>query len=318
MSSAPDPASADGSRRSGSAAAPTTAVAVWLVLTGIASVQFGAAIAKGLFDVVPPSTMVWLRVLTSAIVLLALTRPRLRGRSRRDWTTVVAYGLALGTMNWAIYHSMARIPLGLAVTIEFVGPLAVACFGFRRRRDLTWVVLAGVGVVLLGVTPGDLDPAGIAFALLAAGCWAAYILLSASVGQRFRGLDGLAVASAVAAVAMTVPAALDVVAGRADGLLDPRVLALGAGVGLLSSVIPYSCELTALRRLPPATFGILMSLEPAVATLAALVVLGELLTLGQWLAMACVVAASVGATRAATRSTGAASRSVRAAAPAPD
>lgn len=290
---------------------PGLASAVWLVLIGIASVQFGAAIAKGLFDTVPPSTMVWMRVLTSAVVLLALSRPRLRGRSRHDWATVVAFGLSLALMNWAIYQSFARIPLGLAVTIEFVGPLAVACFGFRRPRDLLWVVLAAVGVALLGLTPGDLDLAGVAFALVAAGCWAAYILLSARVGQRFDGLDGLAVASAVATFAMTAPAVADMVAGRADALLDPHVVLLGIGVGLLSSVIPYSCELTALRRLPPATFGILMSLEPAVATLAALLVLGELLEVGQWIAMACVVAASAGATLA-TRTT------ARSPAPAPD
>ncbi|HEX5086170.1 MAG TPA: EamA family transporter [Nocardioides sp.] len=266
---------------------------VWLVLLGILSVQFGAAVAKTLFDEVAPTTIVWLRLVTSAVVLLAVARPALRGRSRQDWLVVVAFGLVLGLMNWSIYQSFARIPIGLAVTLEFVGPLTLAVVGSRRPRDLVWVALAGLGVLLLGLEPGDLTWAGVAFALLAAACWAAYILLSARTGRRWQGVEGLAVASLVATLLLT-PAAL----GRyADQLADTRVLVLGALVGLLSSVIPYTCELIALRTLRPAVFSILMSLEPAAAALAGFVVVHEVLGPVQLLAMACVVAASVGATR---------------------
>jgi inner membrane transporter RhtA len=266
---------------------------VWLVLIGILSVQLGAAIAKDLFDVVSPTGMVWLRLVTSAVVLGLLARPALRGRTRDDWLVVVAFGVTLGVMNWAIYQSFARIPLGIAVTIEFVGPLALAVVGSRRARDLAWVALAGTGVLLLGVQPGDVNLAGVLFALLAGAAWAAYILLSARTGTQWPGLDGLAVASVVATVLLT-PAVLT---EAGDELLDPRVLALGAAVGLLSSVIPYSCELSALRTIRPAVFSILMSLEPGVAALAGILVLGEFLSPLQWVAMACVVVASVGATR---------------------
>ena len=266
---------------------------IWLVLVGILSVQFGAGIAKTLFDEVAPTTIVWLRLVTSALVLLAIARPALRGRTRRDWLVVLAFGLTLGLMNWSIYQSFARIPIGLAVTIEFVGPLTLAVLGSRRPRDLVWVGLAGLGVLLLGLQPGDLTWAGVGFALLAGASWAAYILLSAQTGRRWQGVDGLAVASVVATLLLT-PLAL----GRyADQLVDARILLLGALVGLLSSVIPYTCELVALRSLRPAVFSILMSLEPAAAALAGLVVVHELLAPLQLLAMACVVAASVGATR---------------------
>ena len=196
-------------------------------------------------------------------------------------------------MNWAIYQSFARIPLGVAVTIEFIGPLTLAVLGSRRPRDLAWVVLAAVGVLLLGFDGDDLDAAGVAFALLAGAAWAAYILLSARTGRHWEGLDGLAVASVVAALLLT-PFAVGI---GGEDLLDPRILLIGAAVGLLSSVIPYSCELVALRSLSPGVFGILMSLEPAAAALAGIVVLGELLGPAQYAAVACVIAASVGATR---------------------
>jgi inner membrane transporter RhtA len=266
---------------------------VWLVLMGILSVQLGAGVAKTVFDEVAPTTIVWLRLVTSALLLLAIARPALGGRDRRDWWVVLAFGLTLGVMNWSIYQSFARIPIGLAVTLEFVGPLTLAVLGSRRLRDLVWVGLAGLGVLLLGVQPGDLTWAGVGFALLAGASWAAYILLSAQTGRRWPGIDGLALASVVAALLLT-PLTL----GRyADQLGDARILALGALIGLLSSVIPYTCELVALRSLRPAVFSILMSLEPAAAALVGLVVLGEVLGPLQLLAMACVVVASVGATR---------------------
>ena len=266
---------------------------VWLVLIGILSVQFGAGIAKSLFDEVPPTVIVWLRLATSAVVLTLVARPLLRRRTRHDWLVVAGLGASLGIMYWAIYQSFARIPLGLAVTIEFIGPLTLATLGSRRARDFIWVLLAAAGVALLGLEGGDLTWPGVLFALLAGAAWAAYILLSAETGRRWPGLDGLAVASVIATLLLT-PLAVRI---GGDDLLDGRVLLLGAAVGLLSSVIPYSCEMVALRSLRPAVFGILMSLEPAAAALAGIVVLGEFLTPVQWVAMVCVVVASVGATR---------------------
>jgi inner membrane transporter RhtA len=267
--------------------------AIAFVVVGILSVQFGAAVAKDLFGRIDPTSMVWLRLLSSSLVLVVIARPVLRGRSRPDWLVVLGFGTSLGLMNWAIYQSFARIPLGLAVTIEFVGPLAIAVVGSRRVRDLAWVLLAGLGVALLGFDPAGVTLVGVLFALLAGAAWAAYILLSAGTGRRWPGLDGLAVASVVAMLPLT-PYAVHV---GGDSLLEPEVLALGAAVGLLSSVIPYSLELNALRTLRPSVFGILMSLEPAAAALAGLLLLGEVLTPVQLLAMACVVAASIGATR---------------------
>ena len=268
--------------------------AIGLVLVGIASVQLGAGVAKNLFDEVSPTGMVWLRLASSSLLLLAIARPRVRGRGRDDWLTVLGFGISLGLMNWAIYQSFSRIPIGIAVTIEFTGPLAVAVLGSRRPRDLAWAGLAAVGVLLLGAERADLDPAGVACAFLAGASWAGYILLSARTGRRWEGLDGLAVASVVAVLLLTPALATT----DCDPLTDPRILLLGAAVGLLSSVIPYSCELVALRQLAPALFGVLMSLEPAAAALAGLLVVGEQLSVVQWLAIACVVVASVGATRA--------------------
>jgi inner membrane transporter RhtA len=268
-----------------------------LVVFGIVSVQLGAGIAKNVFDDADPMTLVWLRLATSAVILTIIARPSLRGRTPEDWRVAVAFGVVLGTMNWAIYESFARIPLGIAVTIEFLGPLGLAVAGSRRARDLVWVTLAAVGVGLLGIEPGGLNAAGVAFALLAAVSWTAYILLSASTGRRWPGLDGLTVASVVATVLMAP--LLAAFSGR--GIDDPRVIAIGALVGLLSSVIPYSCELTALRTIRPSVFGILMSLEPAAAALAGIVVVDEYLSGLQWLAVACVIAASVGATRSESR-----------------
>jgi inner membrane transporter RhtA len=287
--------------RSRPAVAPPPVV---LVLLGITTLQVGAAVAKTLFDDVGPTALVWLRLAVSALVLLAVTRPRLRGLDGRDWLVVAGFGACLATMNWAIYQSFARIPLGIAVTVEFVGPLTVALLGSRRARDLVWAGLAALGVVLLGAERADLDLVGVLLAALAGVMWAGYILLSGAVGRRLEGLDGLALASAVAAV-LLAPALLVADSG---GLADPRVLLLGALVALLSSVVPYSCELVALRTMSPAVFGILMSLEPAAAALAGIVVVGETLQPLQWLAVACVVVASIGATR----------RGAAAVAPAPD
>jgi inner membrane transporter RhtA len=250
--------------------------AVWLVIGGILSLQFGAAIAKDLFVVIPPTAMVWMRLVTSAVIFLIAVRPRVvgGGRTRRDWLVILGFGINLMTMNWAIYQSFARIPLGVAVTIEFLGPLAVAVIGSRRSIDFLWVLLAGVGVALLGLTPGSLSWSGVGFALLAGLAWVGYILLSAETGRRWPGLSGLALASVVGAIVLAGPA----IADGGTRLLQPRILLLGLAVGLLSSVIPYSLELMALRRIPPRVFGILMSLEPAAAALAAMILLAEFLS----------------------------------------
>jgi inner membrane transporter RhtA len=270
---------------------------VWLVLLGIGSVQLGAATAKNLFDDADPLTLVWLRLATSAVVLTAVGRPTLRGRTPDDWGMAITFGAVLGTMNMAIYESFARIPLGIAVTIEFLGPLGLAVAGSRRVRDLVWVALAAVGVGLLGLERGDLTVAGVLFALLAGAAWMAYILLSAGTGRRWPGLDGLTVASIVATLGM----APFLVAFSGHGLGDHRVVALGTLVGLLSSVVPYSAEIVALRTIRPSVFGILMSLEPAAAALAGVLFIHEFLSAVQWLAVVCVIAASVGATRTESR-----------------
>jgi inner membrane transporter RhtA len=268
---------------------------VWLVLIGILSVQFGAVVSKGQFGEIPPVGMVFLRLVTSSLILLAFVRPRPRGPVT-DWWPVLALGFALGAMNWAFYESFARIPIGVAVTIEFVGPLSLAAVGSRRPRDLMWVGLAALGITLFGAGPTRVDAVGFGLALLAGGCWALYILSTAATGRRWAGVEGLALASTIATLAIAPFA----VVAAGERLLEPRLLALGALVGLLSSVVPYSLEMVALRTLPPRVFGILMSLEPAAAALAAAVLLGEWLTPPQLLAMACVTAASVGATRTAS------------------
>ena len=267
-----------------------------LVLLAIASVQFGAALAKGLFDEIGAGGTVFLRVFFAALVLVALWRPSLRGRSHGDLRLVVAFGLVLACMNLAFYSALDRIPLGAAVTFEFIGPLGVAVAGSRKALDLLWVALAGIGILLLSnFGSGDLDALGVGLALLAGAFWAAYILLSARVGQKFEGADGLALAMVVGA-AVLVPVGV----GDAGGeLLVPWILAVAAGVAILSSAIPYVLEMEALRRMPTGVFGVLMSLEPAVAALAGFVLLGEDLNAREIVAILFVVAASAGASRGA-------------------
>ena len=262
------------------------------VLAGILSVQIGAALAKQLFDVVGSTGAVALRLCFAALVLLVVWRPSLR-MSRGAWTVTAAYGLVLGTMNLSFYQALDRIPLGVAVTITFLGPLTVAAAGSRRWLDGVWVLLAAGGVVLLTEGRGDVHLVGILFALVTAACWAAYILLSAALGRHTSDGGGLALGMVLAAV---VAAPIGIVEAG-TGLLVPWVLAAGAGVALLSSVIPYSLELEALRRMPPKVFGVLMSMEPAIAALVGLVLLGEVLGAVQWVAVLLVVVASVGATR---------------------
>ena len=269
-----------------------------LVVGAIASVQSGAAIATKLFPVVGAGGAVFLRLLIAAIVVGIAVRPQLRSFSKPDLRSMIAFGIVLGGMNLAFYASLARIPLGVCVTIELLGPLGVAVAGSRRLLDGVWVVLAALGVVLLTSGGGHLSAVGVIYAATAGACWAAYILLSQRVGRAVPGMSGLAVAMIVAAVLM---APYGLVAGGTD-LVQPGVLGKGVAIAVLSSIVPYSLELMALRRLPAPTFGVLMSMEPAMAALSGLVVLSQHLRGREWVAIACVMVASVGATAAARRS----------------
>jgi inner membrane transporter RhtA len=273
-----------------------------LVLTGAVSVQLGAGIADKLFTQVPPAAVTTLRLWAAALILAAVAgRGTVRAvrqlARRREWSTAgstVAFGIGLGVMNFAIYQAFARIPLGIAVTTEFLGPLAVAVAGARRLISAAWVALAAAGVLLLARgSGGHLNVAGVAWALVAAAGWAAYILLSKATGQRMAGASGLVLAMAVAAALVTGPGV--VAGGRA--MFRPALLGAGAAIGLLSSVIPYWLELEALRRVPAKVFGVWMSLQPAVAALIGLVVLGQRLRAAEWAGICCVVAASAGAAR---------------------
>ncbi|MBB1243626.1 EamA family transporter [Streptomyces durbertensis] len=265
------------------------------------SMQFGAAVAALLFPQAGAAGMVSLRLALSALLLLALCRPTLRGYRRADWAVIAGFGLALGLMNMLFYQSIARIPLGAAVTLEVLGPLTLSVLAARRRISWLWAGLALAGVALLGRGGFDgLNLAGVGFALAAGALWAAYILLSARTGSRFPRVDGLALAMSVGAV-VSLPFG---VAEAGATLVEPRILALGAAVAVLSSVLPYSLELLALRRLPAAAFAILMSLAPAIAAVAGLVVLDQRMGVLEALAIALVVAASAGAVATGRRGRG--------------
>ena len=270
-----------------------TGAPVLLVLIAIASVQLGSSMAKDLYSTAGPLTVAWLRLGGAALVLGLVTRPRLSGHARADWLWVILYGLAMSGMNVTFYLAIERIPIGMAVTLEFLGPLGVSVAGSRRARDLLWVGLAAAGVALLGFSPGDLDPIGVIWALVAGSLWAAYILLARPTGRAWPGVSGVAVAFMVGFLAVTPL----VIAFNALPPGNVRLWAIGLAIGLLSSAIPYGLEMIALRRIEPRVFGILMSLEPAAAALFALVLLGEQLRLVEIIAMACVVAASIGVVR---------------------
>ena len=271
--------------------------AAGLVLGGVVSVQAGSALATTLFDELGPGGAVLLRNLFAALVLVAVWRPVLREHSKPALRSAAIFGIALAGMNLSFYEALDRLPLGIAVTLEFTGPLAVAIAGSRRAIDLLWVTMAAAGIVLLsgGFGGEGIDTVGALFALAAGAFWGGYILISARVGREFSGGTGLAIAMSVSAILL-----LPVGVGDGGGeLLDPALLAAGAGVALLSSVIPYSLELEALRRLSPGTFGVLMSLEPAAAALIGLIALDQGLAAAEVVAIALVVAASAGALRSA-------------------
>ena len=298
-----------------SPAAARTALPVTLVLAGAVSVQSGAGIASRLFTQVPPAAVTALRLWAATLILGVVAGPgtvrAIRGlvarRAWRDAATMAAFGCGLGLMNFAIYQAFARIPLGIAVTVEFLGPLAVAVAGSRRAPQpgqrggltprylsLVWALLAAGGVLLLARgAGGHLNLTGVAWALLSAAGWAAYILFNKATGERAAGASGLTVAMTVAAALVTVPG---VVAGG-TAMFRPRFLAEGAAIGLLSSVIPYWLELEALRRVPARVFGVWMSLQPAVAALIGLVMLRQRLGLAEWAGICCVMVASAGAAR---------------------
>ncbi|QNS04897.1 EamA family transporter [Streptomyces xanthii] len=295
---------ADGTGTEGTASGSRRAALgpVGLVLAGCVSVQFGGALAVTLMPRAGAVGVVTLRLIVAAIVLLVVCRPRLRGHSRADWGTVLAFGVAMCGMNLLFYQSAARIPLGLAVTFEVLGPLTLSVLASRRAINFLWAGLALCGVFLLGGAGdglGGLDPVGVAFAVTAGACWALYIVFSARTGRRFPQADGLALAMAVAAV-LCLPLGI---ATAGDRLLEPKTVALGSAVAILSSVLPYTLELMALRRLPASTFAVMMSLEPAIAALAGFLILSQALTWLEALAIALVIAASMGAVR--TQVTGA-------------
>lgn len=262
-----------------------------LVLAGIVSVQFGGALAATLIPHIGAAGSVTMRLLFASVILCAVVRPRLRGYSAAAWRTVILFGLALGLMNFAFYGSLAHLPIGVAVTIEFIGPLLLSAVLSRRLSDYVAVAGAAVGVVLISealhVPLDQLNWAGILLALTAGACWAAYIILSGRTGAAFPKLDGLAIAMLIA-TCFVAPFGLATV-----GDWSAPLLAKGLGIAVLSSLLPYSLELIALRRMSAAVFGILLSLEPACAALAGLLVLGQRLHVWQLLGMALVVGASI-------------------------
>jgi inner membrane transporter RhtA len=270
--------------------------AALLVATGAFSVQFGAALATRIFDRVGPGGAAALRLGLAAVVLVALARPRLRSANlrsiaRADLGVAAAFGVVMAAMNLSFYEAIARIPLGVAVTIEFSGPLALALIGSRRWSDVLWAALAGGGVALF-TSGGDrrLDPVGIAFAFLAGAGWIGYILLSKQTGRRFDARTGLSIAM-VSGALVVLPVGL--AAGGAS-LFQPYVLLIGGAVALLSSVAPYSLELIALRQVTPRAFGVLLSMDPAIAATAGWVMLGQHLSARELVALALVSLANLG------------------------
>lgn len=270
------------------------------VVIAMASVQSGASLAKQLFPAFGATGTVALRVTLAALILAALLRPWRQPVARAKLPALIIYGASLAGMNICFYLSLRTIPLGPAVAIEFVGPLAVVLIHSRRLLDLLWLGLAIAGLVLMlpaGITGANLDPVGAMLAFAAGVCWGIYIVS----GQRAGAENGMQ----AAALGMLVAAAIALPVGApalAQAHLSPALALVALGVAVLSSVIPYTLEMVALRRLPPQTFGMLMSLEPAVATLAGFTFLGEKLSLTELAAIALVMLASIGATLA-TRST---------------
>lgn len=272
--------------------------AVLLLMLAIASLQAGGALAVGLFSHLGPLGTVSLRVTIGAVILLLVWRPRLKGHARADIIPLILFGLSIAGMNLCIYQAFARIPFGVAVTLEFIGPLGLALFLSRRVQDFAWAGLATIGVALLTpLTGARPDPIGVLYALLAGACWAAYARLGAAVGRRFPGGEGLALGIAIAGMVL-LPIGIW---SAGMTLLKPSLLAIGFLIALASTVIPFSLEFEALRRLPARTYGILVSLDPAAAAVTGAVLLHQPLTLRTLAAVACVVSAAIGVTVSARR-----------------
>ena len=265
-----------------------------LVLISIASTQLGSAFAKNIIQELGSITTVLLRVGLGAIALLLIQRPKLKGYTRNDYLILILFGLDMAAMNLSFYAAIARIPLGVAVTLEFAGPLGVACTNSRRVLDLLWIFLAGVGIFLLAPIKGSfLDPVGVGLALLAGFFWGAYILLSARVGKVFAKMNGVALMTAALVAGTLGLLPLGILSGDLIRL-EPRFLVAGLGVALLSSAIPYTFELEALKKLPVRVFGVLMSLEPAIAAVLGFIILQERLELRAIVAVILVTLASIG------------------------
>ena len=266
-----------------------------LVLISIFSTQLGSAIAKSIIQELGATTTVLMRIGLGAIALLLLQRPKLQGYSRNDYLLLILFGLDMAAMNLSFYGAIKRIPLGIAVTLEFVGPLGVACANSRQLLDLFWVFLAGIGIFLLAPVNGsDLDPLGVALALLAAFFWGAYILLSAKVGKVFTNINGIGLMMAALSIGGLALLPVSILSGGMTKL-EPRFLAAGLGIAILSSAIPYTVELEALKKLPVRVFGVLMSLEPAIATVLGLILLQEKISDRALIAVILVTLASLGA-----------------------
>jgi inner membrane transporter RhtA len=259
-----------------------------MVVGAIVSVQVGGAFAATVFDQVGAAGMVFLRLFWAAVILCAYSRPRLRGRTRHDWVVMAAFGALTATLCLTGYAAVDRLPLGLVVTLQLLGPLGLAVAMSHRAREFVWTAVAVAGVIMLGRSSGHIDMVGVALSLTGAAAWVGYILLSASTGRRFPGVTGLALALAVAAL-LVAPVGI---AQGGTALLRPTVLLIGIVVALMTAVINFALELVALRQMPPRTFGVLMSLSPAVAALAGFVVLDQRLSLLQVTGIALVIAAS--------------------------
>ena len=274
--------------------------AILLVLGSCSSLQAGAALAMRLFPVLGAPGATLLRVGLAAIVLLVVTRPRVGGWRRRQWQAVLLYGVSIAGTNAFFYAALARLPLGTAVTIQFLGPLTLSAALSRRMRDLGWVLLAVTGVAILGLTAshgttaggsgGPLSLAGVAFALASGAFWATYIVTGARVSTAVPGRGGLAVAMSAGALVLLPFGALD----AARIVQSPHLIPVAFGMAMLASVVPYSLELAAMRRAPKRVFGILLSLEPAVATMAGWLLLGQHASAVALAAIVIVVAASTG------------------------
>ncbi|MCP3098531.1 EamA family transporter [Myxococcus sp. K15C18031901] len=274
------------------------AVAIPLLLAAMGSIQVGASIAKGLFPMVGAQGTTALRLVFSSLILLAFWRPWRHRLTRQELRAIVVYGASLGVMNLTFYLALARIPLGIAVAIEFTGPLAVAILSSRRPIDFVWALLAIAGVLLilpLSGASGTLDWVGVAWALVAGTCWALYILFGQKAGASVHGGTAASLGMLVAAL-VAVPVG---VASAGTALLNPSLMLPALGIAILSSALPYSLEMFALKKLPTRTFGILMSLEPALGALAGRVFLAEQLSVTQWVAVGLIISASVGSAASA-------------------